>query len=103
MQPRVLLVLNVEDGDASRLLSVLPRPALLRVDLAVLRLLHLAALQVVHLERLPSAEAESVEDNGALWTGYENTPETRWYYVLYVLKLIMYNTGAYYLTVSKYY
>jgi len=35
--------------------------------------------------------------------GYENTPETRWYYVLYVLKLIMYNTGAYYLTVSKYY
>ena len=35
--------------------------------------------------------------------GYDNTPETRWYYVLYVLKLIMYNTGAYYLTDSKYY
>ena len=30
--------------------------------------------------------------------GYANTPETRWYYVLYVLKFILYNTGAYYLT-----
>ena len=32
--------------------------------------------------------------------GYANTPETRWYYVLYVLKFILYNTAMYYLSVQ---
>ena len=33
-------------------------------------------------------------------SGYANTPETRWYYVLYVLKFILYNTAMYYLSVQ---
>ena len=33
--------------------------------------------------------------------GSMNTRETRWYYVLYVLLFIMYNTGLYYAQVSK--
>ena len=33
--------------------------------------------------------------------GSMNTRETRWYYVLYVLKFIMYNTGPYFAQVSK--
>jgi len=35
-----------------------------------------------------------------LRAGYANTPETRWYYVLYVLKFILYNTAMYYLSVQ---
>ena len=42
-----------------------------------------------------------VEGGGALTrAGYANTPETRWYYVLYVLKFILYNTAMYYLSVQ---
>ena len=35
-----------------------------------------------------------------LGPGYANTPETRWYYVLSVLKFILYNTAMYYLSVQ---
>ena len=39
---------------------------------------------------------EPTTNPGTSTPGLHNTRETRWYFVLYVLKLIMYNTGLYY-------
>ena len=59
-----------------------------------------AALLLLVGHDFPDSEALLATRGAHLAAGYANTPETRWYYVLYVLKFILYNTAMYYLSVQ---
>ena len=48
------------------------------------------------LNNTDSTQPERETADGGRWPGWRNTLENRWYYVLYVLIFILYNTQEYY-------